>query len=106
MTTGAPPGLERELLRKAVARLRASVMAVVFGLVGGSGMFVATAWLLIQGGESVGAHLSLLNNYFLGYSVTWTGSVIGFLYGGLSGGVVGWAVAWIYNRIAYSRNPT
>ena len=106
MSAGAPPDLERELLRTAVARLRASVMAVVFGLVGGTGLFVATAWLLIQGGESVGQHLSLLNNYFLGYSVTWTGSVIGFLYGALSGGVVGWAVAWIYNRIADSRNPT
>ena len=64
---------EWELINKTIARLRASVMAVVFGLVGGLGLFLATAWLLIQGGPGVGYHLSLLDNYFPGYTVTWPG---------------------------------
>jgi hypothetical protein len=95
---------EEELLRAAVARLRARVMAVVFGLTGGTGLFVATAWLLVRGGPNVGQHLSLLRNYFPGYSVTWPGALVGFFYGALSGIAVGWAVAWIYNLIADFRD--
>ena len=97
--------MERQVLRSAIARLRASVMAVVFGMVGGTGLFVATAWLLISGAEPIGPHLSLLGNYFPGYSVTWPGSVIGLLYGAVFGGIVGWTVAWIYNRVAQLRDP-
>ena len=45
---------DRMLILVSIARLRASVMAVVFGLTGGTGLWVATAWLLIRGGERVG----------------------------------------------------
>ena len=96
---------EEQLLRAAIARLRASVMSLVFALVGGTSLFVATAWLLVRAGEDVGRHLSLLDNYFPGYAVTWAGCFVGFFYGALTGGVIGWSVAWIYNRIADARHP-
>jgi hypothetical protein len=104
LEVGEAGAAEEELLRAAVARLRASVMAVVFGLTGGTGLFVATVWLVIRGGEKVGQHLSLLGNYFPGYSVTWAGSAIGFAYGASFGMIIGWSVARIYNFIASSRN--
>jgi hypothetical protein len=104
MSAGTPQEIERELLTAAIARLRASVMATVFGLAGGTGLFVATVWLLIRGGPNVGVHLSLLNNYFPGYSVTWLGSLIGFFYGALAGALLGWVLAWLYNRIAEHRS--
>jgi high-affinity Fe2+/Pb2+ permease len=91
------------LLRSAVAKLRASIMATVFGLAGGASLSVATAWLLIQGGEDVGLHLGLLNNYFPGYTVSWPGVVIGFFYGLLTGALLGWSIAWLYNRISDRR---
>jgi hypothetical protein len=94
---------EMELLRKTVAKLRAGIMAVVFGLVGGIGIFLATVWLLIRNGENVGSHLTLLNNYLLGYSVSWIGSIIGFFWGFLIGAVTGWLIAWIYNFVAGRR---
>ena len=97
--------LEEQLLRAAIARLRASVMSLVFALVGGVGLFVATAWLLVRSGADVGKHLSLLSNFFPGYSVTWAGCFAGFFYGALTGGIIGWLIAWIYNRIADARNP-
>ena len=75
-------------------------MAVVFGLSGGTLLALATAWLLIQGGDSVGPHLGLLNNYFPGYTVTWPGVAVGFFYGLVTGAVLGWVIAWLYNRIA------
>ena len=94
---------EREELGRAIARMRASVMALVFGLTGGTGLMLATVWLLIRGGPNIGQHLSLLSVYFPGYSVTWPGAAVGFVYGCLTCGVAGWAVAWIYNRLAGRR---
>ena len=97
---------EEELIHKAVARLRANIMAVVFGMLGGTGLFVATIWLLVRGGQQVGLHLNLLGNYFPGYQVTWGGSVLGFVYGALAGAAIGWSVAWIYNRVVDLRHAT
>lgn len=90
---------EQELLDAAIVRLRARVMAVVFGWVGGCGLFVATAWLLLRGGPNVGQHLSLLRNYFPGYSVSWPGALLGFLYGAAAGALLGWTIAAVYNRL-------
>ena len=101
MTAGKDTGaLARELVGAAIVRLRARVMALVFAAVSGTGLFVATAWLVARGGENVGSHLGLLSNYFPGYSVTWPGAIVGALYGAVLGGIVGWAMAWIYNRVA------
>lgn len=95
--------LQLALLRPAIARLRASVMAVVFGLMLGGALWAATVWLVIRGGTSVGAHLTLLSNYYPGYSVTWTGAFIGFFYGVLTGGVLGYATTYLYNTFALKR---
>ncbi len=91
---------ENEELSRVVIKIQAGVLAVVCALIGGIGLFAMTVWLLIKGGESVGLHLQLLDNYFIGYSVTWTGSLIGFLYGALFGGVIGWIIGKIYNAVA------
>ena len=76
---------------------------IVFGGVGALGMFLASAALLVQGGDNVGQHLSLLAWYLPGYSVTWGGAVLGALYGLVIGGFAGWVCAWTYNRIAAAR---
>lgn len=95
--------LDWALIDSAVARLRASVMAVVFALTCGTGMFIATAWLLVRGGPDVGATLGLLRHYWPGFSVTWPGAFVGFFYAAVTGGVVGWVVAFTYNRLAARR---
>jgi hypothetical protein len=98
-----------QIVRPAIARLRASVMALVFGLFGGFGLFTATVWLVVRGGPEfegqpiVGPHLSLLSNYYPGYSVTWGGAFVGFAYAAATGAVVGYALAWVYNSIAFRR---
>lgn len=94
---------EEELILSAVAKLRAGIMAIVCGMFGGAGMFVATAWLVIRGGDNIGQHLGLLRNYLPGYSVSWIGAFLGLLYGALIGAALGWMTAWIYNRVAEIR---
>lgn len=86
-------------LSHTVARIHANVLALIFAVIGGIGLFVMTVWLLIKGGERVGPHLELLGQYFIGYSVTWPGSFIGLLYGALFGGICGWMIGMIYNLI-------
>ena len=100
----APPKTQEDLIWRSVARLRAGVLAIVIGCLSSAVLFLATVWLLIRGGETVGPHLSLLGNYFPGYSVTWTGAVIGGFWGLVSGGLAGWLTAWIYNYVAGRRS--
>ena len=94
---------EREEISRSVAHIQTEVLAVVCALLGGLGLFVLTAWLLIKGGHNVGSHLQLLANYFPGYAVTWPGSLLGLLYGALVGGLAGWAVGTIYNKVVAIR---
>ncbi len=97
---------ERELLlvKRTIARLRVAIVAVVTGMVVGFGLFAATAWLVIKGGPTVGPTLGLLRAYYPGYSVTWTGSFVGFAYGTLTGAALGWCVAALYNFLARRRS--
>jgi hypothetical protein len=93
------PAADKEEISRAFARIRIGALSLVCAMFGGVALFVMTAWLLIKGGPHVGQHLQLLSNYFIGYSVTWWGSVVGFFYGALAGGVIGWSVSALYNRI-------
>ena len=98
--------LEVLLIRAAVARLRASIMAIVVALFSGTGLAVATLWLVVRGGPNVGQNLGLLSNYFPGYTVSTVGALVGFAYAATLGLIVGWCTAWLYNRIADYRRPS
>jgi hypothetical protein len=65
----------------------------------GLGIFIATNWLVLRGGNVVGPHLSLLGQFFIGYTVSFMGSLIGFAYGFLGGFAVGYLIAMLYNWI-------
>ena len=90
---------QKDEISRALVRIRTITLAIVCAMIGGVGLFVMTAWLLIKDGPHVGQHLRLLSNYFMGYSVTWWGSIVGLFYGALCGGVIGWAVGTIYNKV-------
>ena len=98
---------ELDAIHNAIARLRADVMSLVFGIIGGTLLFLVTIWLVVRGptdGQpTVGPHLELLNHYFPGYEVTVLGSFIGLFYGALTGAVIGWIIAFVYNAVADKR---
>ena len=94
---------EEELLEHAVLRLNGSILGIVLGVVAGLVIFIATNWLVIKGGSNVGSHLSLLSQFFIGYSVTFVGSLIGMLYGFAVGFIIGFLISWIYNQIVRLR---
>ncbi len=101
------PEQERELeevVLTRLMRLNATVFGVVFGLVIGLVIFLATIWLVLKGGTVIGPNLSLLSNFFIGYSVTFLGSIIGFLYGFVLGFLIGFLIATLYNWIVDLRH--
>jgi len=100
--TGGMDQQDERLLR-VVLGVNNNILGIVIGLVCGLGIFLATVWLVVKGGPRVGEHLSLLRQYFPGYSVTYLGSVVGLIYGFIVGYVGGWLVAWLYNRFVELR---
>lgn len=95
---------EEEKLAHAVLILNAKVLGLILGLMFGFIIFIATNWLVLKGGPVVGPHLQLLGQFFIGYRVSFLGSIVGFLYGFAFGTLAGGAIGWIYNKIAILRS--
>ncbi len=100
-----------EKLFKGALLFNAKTLGLVFGLLFGLVIFIATNWLVIKGGHInasgayvVGPHLQLLSQIFLGYRVSFLGSIIGFGYGFALGTLTGALFAGIYNKIVEFRN--
>jgi ABC-type dipeptide/oligopeptide/nickel transport system permease subunit len=91
-------------LFSSVLWLNTKMLGLSLGLLFGIGMFIATNWLVLKGGKTVGPHLQLLSQYFIGYRVSFFGSFIGLAYGFAVGTLSGSLIGWIYNRITKLRN--
>lgn len=93
-----------EVVLTRLLRLNATVQGIVCGIVTGLVVFVATNWLILRGGHTgphgevvIGPHLSLLSQFFVGYRVTFVGSIIGFVYAFVLGFLLGFGIAITYN---------
>lgn len=93
-----PRGTERFII-EAFAKLDRTALGVAVGAVFGLGVFTATIFLLIKGGEVVGPNLALLGQFFLGYTVTLTGAFIGLVYGFVAGFILGWLIGFLRNAL-------
>lgn len=91
---------EDELIQRAALRMSAVTSGVVFGLLSGGGLFLATVWLVMKGGPHPGPHLGLLSQFFPGYDVTLAGAVVGLFYAFVAGYCAGFVLARIYNALA------
>jgi hypothetical protein len=70
-------------------------LGVALGLVWGLSVLLGTWWLVII--ESAGDTVGKLHKFYLGYSVSWGGAIVGFVWGVIDGFIVGFLIAWIYN---------
>jgi hypothetical protein len=90
--TGLPPQVVLVL-----AHLDPKALGLASGFVLGLWIWGLTMFHMIWGGESRGGYLTLMSNYFIGYSVSVPGSVIGFIYAVLVGLVLGYSFARMRN---------
>jgi hypothetical protein len=90
---------DQEQIEHAVMVLNVKLLGMVLGILFGSMLFLATNFLILKGGENVGAHLALLSVFFPGYRVTFFGSLIGFFYMFVLGFMIGIVIGAVYNKI-------
>ena len=76
--------------------LNIKAMAIAFGGVLGISLFVITWWIILLEGSSDVA--TFIGKFYIGYSLTPTGSIIGFVWGLVDGAIGGAMFAWLYNR--------
>ncbi len=88
-----------ELIVKSLAKLDSIALGISVGTLFALIIFLATNILIFKGGDVIGPNLALLNQYFIGYKVTFVGSLIGFLYGFVSGFILGWLIAFLRNNV-------
>jgi hypothetical protein len=87
-------------LLRAFAPLHRSALGIACGVVVGGLICAATVVLVIHGGYP-NVKLYLLDQFFWGYSVSWPGAVIGFLWGWVAGFVVGYGFALVRNAAVW-----
>ncbi|MEM6703581.1 MAG: glycosyltransferase family A protein [Acidobacteriota bacterium] len=69
------------------------------GTVLSSGLFLATAFLLVRDGAGAGPNLSLLGHYLIGFETSWPGALIGAAEALALGFAFGWALAQAINAV-------
>ena len=75
-------------------KLYSTAFGLASGILWGLCVFICTVWIMLKGG---GHTLALLEQFYLGYSVSWLGSFIGLVWGFINGFICGWLFAWLYN---------
>jgi hypothetical protein len=90
---------ERHAVSTVIAEAHEQSWGIAFGLLMGLGLFAATNFLVLKGGQQVGPRLALLSVYLPGYSVTFFGSLVGFVYLFVIGYGIGRSIVTIYNRL-------
>ena len=86
----------------AYAKLDRTASGLATGVMAGGLLCVATLVLVAKGGDVIGPTLGLLNQYFPGYQVTASGSVIGLAYGLTVGYLGGWMFAFLRNAALFA----
>ena len=104
--------VDEDKLFQGVLRLNTKIWGLVCGILLGLLIFIATNWIVIKGGHIdtvtgeyvVGPHLQLLSQFFIGYRVSFLGSIIGFLYGFTLGTLAGAFIGLVYNKVVDLRD--
>ena len=82
----------------AFAPLHKRAFGVAVGLAAGGGVLALTVFhLVVQPQNAI--ELSLLAQYFYGYTVSWQGAFVGAFWGFFSGFVTGWFLAFSRNAL-------
>ncbi len=93
-----------DLVQIRLVHLKATEAGIVAGTLMAIGLFLGTNWLVLKGGPNVGQHLELIGQYFIGYSVSFVGSLIGAAYAFVLAFLSGYFVARLYNALAGRRD--
>jgi hypothetical protein len=91
----------QDTLARAFPKLDQVALGLSLGVAAAAVLWLATLILVLKGGDVVGPNLGLLSQYFPGYSVTASGSVLGLLYGFIVAFTGGWLFAFLRNTVVF-----
>ena len=89
--------LAGKMIEDVFARIDAFALGIALGFVAGFLLCLTTIILLLKGGDIIGPTLSLLGHYLPGYTVSWSGVLIGSLQIGAGGFIFGYLVGNLRN---------
>ena len=78
-------------------QLNIKAFALTCGFLWGVSLFSLTWWLILLEGSS--GDPTLIGRFYVGYNISPSGSIIGFLWGCADGAISGLAFGWLYNFI-------
>ena len=87
--------------------LRKRALGLSLGLVWGLAIMFGTWWLLLW--DAPGEIISKLAVFYIGYSYSWGGALIGFIWGFVDGFIAGVLIAWLYGvfcNMIYKTKPS
>ena len=91
---------EEEEVAQYLTQLNGRAWGIALGLLFGLGLMAATLVLVLKGGPNPGAHLGLLGMFLPGYSVSFLGAIIGFVYAFFIGYATGRLICLVYKVAA------
>ncbi len=86
-------------LKRPTLRVGGHFLGLALGAVTALGLIVTTNWLVIRGTAGESVHAVLLSNYLSGYSVSFTGSLIGAVQLFAVTYLLFLLLGWIYNQV-------
>ena len=78
-------------------QLNVKAFTLTFGVLWGAGLFFLTWWIMLLEGAS--GDPTFIGRFYIGYNISPSGSIAGFLWGCADGGVCGLAFGGLYNFI-------
>ena len=85
-------------------KLNVKAFSLTCAILWGLSVLLLTWWLLLYG--SPGKIIIKLSGIYFGYTYSWFGGIIGFLWGFLDGLIGGAIFAWLYNKLLGSKSST
>ena len=78
-------------------KLNIKAFALAAGFVWGFNWFGLTWWMILLDG--ITRETTIIGRMYRGWTLSPTGSLIGFIWGFVDGFLIGLMVAWIYNKL-------
>jgi len=78
-------------------QLNVKAFTLTFGILWGAGLFFLTWWIILFEGAS--GDPTFIGRFYVGYNISPSGSILGFLWGCADGSICGLAFAGLYNFI-------
>lgn len=88
-----------QVIFRAFAKVDSVALGLSFGTVLGLSLFFVTIFLILKDDWQANQFFVRINQYFIGYSLTLFGSILGLFYGFLFGFIIGWIGAFLRNVI-------